>query len=162
MAQVGAAAVLAALYPASRLLYCRPLASWWEVQVGLEVHTQVATASKLFSGAAAGVGAATLPNDAASWIDAAHPGTLPRPNRGAVAAAVRAGLAVHGTINKVRVACCRAATRRRLPTQGAPPLPPHTSNLRAPRLSASTTRMLTCRRGTKSHSWRRPSCRMAW
>ena len=69
----------------------------WEVCVGLEVHVQLATASKLFSGAAAGA-AGTPPNSAVALFDAAHPGTLPRLNAGAVAAALRAALALRATV----------------------------------------------------------------
>ena len=81
----------------------------YEVAVGLEAHVQLATATKLLSGApgagafAAG-GAAPAPepprapNAAASLFDTAHPGALPVPGAAAVAAAVRAGLALRGEI----------------------------------------------------------------
>ena len=70
----------------------------WEVVVGIETHAQLATRSKMFSGAATAFGAA--PNSNASAIDIALPGVLPVANREAVAHAVRFGLAVKGTLNR--------------------------------------------------------------
>jgi aspartyl-tRNA(Asn)/glutamyl-tRNA(Gln) amidotransferase subunit B len=70
----------------------------WEVVVGIETHAQLATRSKMFSGAATAFGAA--PNSNASAIDIALPGVLPVANRAAVAHAVRFGLAVKATINR--------------------------------------------------------------
>ena len=64
----------------------------WEVVIGLETHTQLSTASKIFSGAATSFGAA--PNTQASAVDLALPGSLPVLNRGAVERAIRFGLAV--------------------------------------------------------------------
>jgi aspartyl-tRNA(Asn)/glutamyl-tRNA(Gln) amidotransferase subunit B len=64
----------------------------WEVVIGLETHTQLATVSKIFSGAATAFGAA--PNTQACAVDLALPGTLPVLNRGAVERAIRFGLAV--------------------------------------------------------------------
>ena len=64
----------------------------WEIVVGLEVHAQVVSQAKLFSGAATAFGAA--PNTQACPVDLALPGTLPVPNRGAVERAIRFGLAV--------------------------------------------------------------------
>jgi aspartyl-tRNA(Asn)/glutamyl-tRNA(Gln) amidotransferase subunit B len=69
----------------------------WEVVIGLEAHTQLSTASKIFSGAATAFGAA--PNTQASAVDIALPGVLPMPNKGAVERAIRFGLAVGGAIN---------------------------------------------------------------
>ncbi len=69
----------------------------WEVVIGLETHTQLSTASKIFSGASTAFGAA--PNAQASAVDIALPGVLPVLNRGAVERAIRFGLAVGGTIN---------------------------------------------------------------
>jgi len=69
----------------------------WEVVIGLETHTQLSTASKIFSGASTAFGAA--PNTHASAVDIALPGVLPVLNRGAVERAIRFGLAVGGTIN---------------------------------------------------------------
>ncbi|MBA3591321.1 Asp-tRNA(Asn)/Glu-tRNA(Gln) amidotransferase subunit GatB [Methylibium sp.] len=68
----------------------------YEVVIGLETHTQLATASKIFSGASTAFGAS--PNTQASAVDLALPGTLPVLNRGAVERAIRLGLAVGGTI----------------------------------------------------------------
>jgi aspartyl-tRNA(Asn)/glutamyl-tRNA(Gln) amidotransferase subunit B len=70
----------------------------WEVVIGLETHTQLSTASKIFSGASTAFGAA--PNSQASAVDIALPGVLPVLNKGAVERAIRFGLAVGGTINK--------------------------------------------------------------
>jgi aspartyl-tRNA(Asn)/glutamyl-tRNA(Gln) amidotransferase subunit B len=63
-----------------------------EVVIGLETHAQLATVSKIFSGAATAFGAA--PNTQACAVDLALPGTLPVLNRGAVERAIRFGLAV--------------------------------------------------------------------
>ena len=68
----------------------------YEVVIGLETHTQLSTASKIFSGASTRFGAA--PNTQASAVDLALPGTLPVANRGAVERAIRFGLAVGATI----------------------------------------------------------------
>ena len=68
----------------------------WEVVIGLETHTQLTTASKIFSGAPTAFG--SEPNSQASAIDVALPGTLPVLNRGAVERAIRFGLAVGATI----------------------------------------------------------------
>jgi aspartyl-tRNA(Asn)/glutamyl-tRNA(Gln) amidotransferase subunit B len=70
----------------------------WEVVIGLETHTQLSTASKIFSGASTAFGAA--PNTQASAVDIALPGVLPVLNKGAVERAIRFGLAVGGTINR--------------------------------------------------------------
>ncbi len=68
----------------------------WEVVIGLEVHVQLATQSKLFSGASTAYGAA--PNTQACGIDIALPGVLPVLNKAALEMAVRFGLAVQSTI----------------------------------------------------------------
>ena len=70
----------------------------WEIVIGLETHTQLSTASKIFSGAATAFGAA--PNTQASAVDIALPGVLPVLNRGAVERAIRFGIAVGATINR--------------------------------------------------------------
>ena len=70
----------------------------WEIVVGIETHAQLATRSKMFSGAPTAFGAA--PNTQASAIDIALPGVLPVANRAAVEHAVRFGLAVKGTISR--------------------------------------------------------------
>ena len=69
----------------------------WELVVGLEVHAQVISQSKLFSGASATYGAE--PNTQVSLIDAAFPGMLPVINRECVAQAVRTGLGLSARIN---------------------------------------------------------------
>ena len=71
----------------------------WEVVIGLEVHAQVISKSKLFSGAATDFGAA--PNTQVSFVDAAFPGMLPVINRECVAQAVRTGLGLNAQINLV-------------------------------------------------------------
>ena len=68
----------------------------WEVGIGLETHTQLSTASKIFSGAPTRFGAEA--NTQASVIDLALPGTLPVMNRGAVDRAICLGLAIGATI----------------------------------------------------------------
>ncbi|MBN1240969.1 MAG: Asp-tRNA(Asn)/Glu-tRNA(Gln) amidotransferase subunit GatB [Gammaproteobacteria bacterium] len=68
----------------------------WEIVVGLEIHTQLATASKIFSGASTAYGAP--PNSQASLVDLGYPGVLPVLNREAVAMAVKFGLATGCTI----------------------------------------------------------------
>ena len=71
----------------------------WEVVVGLEVHAQVISRSKLFSGAATAFG--VEPNTQVSFVDAAFPGMLPVLNRVCVEQAVRTGLGLNAAINKV-------------------------------------------------------------
>ena len=70
----------------------------WEVVVGLEVHAQVTSNAKLFSGAATTFGAE--PNTQVSLIDAAMPGMLPVPNRECIRQAVRTGMAIDAQINR--------------------------------------------------------------
>ena len=70
----------------------------WEIVVGLETHAQLATRSKIFSGAATDFGAA--PNTQACAVDIALPGVLPVLNRAAVEMAVRFGLAVGAKIQR--------------------------------------------------------------
>ncbi len=69
----------------------------WEVVIGLEVHAQVTSQSKLFSGAATEFGGA--PNSHVSLVDAAMPGMLPVINRECVRQAVRTGLGLNAKIN---------------------------------------------------------------
>ena len=69
----------------------------WEVIVGLEVHAQVASASKLFSGSSTAFGAE--PNSHVSLVDAAMPGMLPVINEECVAQAIRTGLGLKAQIN---------------------------------------------------------------
>jgi aspartyl-tRNA(Asn)/glutamyl-tRNA(Gln) amidotransferase subunit B len=69
----------------------------WEVVLGLEVHAQVASKAKLFSGAAVGFGGG--PNSQVSLVDAAMPGMLPVINRRCVEQAVTSGLGLKAKIN---------------------------------------------------------------
>jgi aspartyl-tRNA(Asn)/glutamyl-tRNA(Gln) amidotransferase subunit B len=70
----------------------------WETVIGLEVHAQLQTVSKIFSGAATAYGA--LPNVQASAVDLGYPGVLPVLNGAAVEMAVKFGLAVGSEINR--------------------------------------------------------------
>jgi aspartyl-tRNA(Asn)/glutamyl-tRNA(Gln) amidotransferase subunit B len=69
----------------------------WELVIGLEVHAQVTSQAKLFSGAATAFGAS--PNSQVSFIDAGFPGMLPSINAECVAQAVRTGLGLNAQIN---------------------------------------------------------------
>ena len=73
----------------------------WEVVVGLEVHAQIVSDAKLFSGAATEFGAA--PNSQVSLVDAAMPGMLPVINERCVEQAVKTGLGLKAEINLVSV-----------------------------------------------------------
>ncbi|MEQ9801636.1 MAG: Asp-tRNA(Asn)/Glu-tRNA(Gln) amidotransferase subunit GatB [Salinisphaeraceae bacterium] len=68
----------------------------WEAVIGLEIHTQLATASKMFSGASTAYGAAA--NTQACAVDLGLPGVLPVVNEKAVEMAVTFGLAINATI----------------------------------------------------------------
>jgi len=68
----------------------------WETVIGLEIHTQLATKSKIFSGASTAFG--SLPNTQACLVDLGMPGTLPVLNREAVRMAVKFGRAIHAEI----------------------------------------------------------------
>ena len=70
----------------------------WEVVIGLEVHAQITSAAKLFSGASTAFGAE--PNAQVSLVDAAMPGMLPVLNGECVRQAVRTGLAIDAAINR--------------------------------------------------------------
>ena len=71
----------------------------WEVVIGLEVHAQIVSNAKLFSGASTTFGAE--PNTQVSLVDAAMPGMLPVLNRECIRQAVRTGMAIDAQINKV-------------------------------------------------------------
>lgn len=73
----------------------------WEVVIGMEVHAQVISKSKLFSGASTAFGAE--PNSQVSLVDAAMPGMLPVLNKVAVEQAVRTGLGLNAEINLTSV-----------------------------------------------------------
>lgn len=70
----------------------------WEVVIGLEVHAQVTSQAKLFSGASTAFGAE--PNAQVALLDAGMPGMLPTPNAECVKQAVRTGLALGAEINR--------------------------------------------------------------
>jgi len=70
----------------------------WEVVIGLEVHAQITSNAKLFSGAATAFGAE--PNSQVSLVDAAMPGMLPVPNKECIRQAVRTGMAIGAQINR--------------------------------------------------------------
>ena len=70
----------------------------YEVVVGLEVHAQLSTQSKMYCGDSAAFGAA--PNTQVSPLSLGHPGTLPRVNKKAIEYAVKIGLATHCTIRR--------------------------------------------------------------
>ncbi|MBT4490321.1 MAG: Asp-tRNA(Asn)/Glu-tRNA(Gln) amidotransferase GatCAB subunit B, partial [Rhodospirillaceae bacterium] len=73
----------------------------WEVVIGLEIHAQVSSQAKLFSGAATAFGAE--PNSQVSLVDAGMPGMLPVINEMAVEQAVRSGLGLNAAINTYSV-----------------------------------------------------------
>ncbi len=79
----------------------------WETVIGLEIHAQLATRSKIFSGSSTAYGAA--PNTQASLVDLGYPGVLPVLNREAVRMAVRFGLADRRH-DRARARCSRART----------------------------------------------------
>ena len=68
----------------------------WQAVIGLEIHVQLSTQSKLFSGASTAYGAE--PNTQASFVDVALPGTLPVPNVDAIRKAAMFGLAVSADV----------------------------------------------------------------
>jgi aspartyl-tRNA(Asn)/glutamyl-tRNA(Gln) amidotransferase subunit B len=69
----------------------------WEVVIGLEVHAQITSEAKLFSGASTEFGAE--PNSQVALVDAAFPGMLPVPNAECIRQAVRTGMALEAKIN---------------------------------------------------------------
>ncbi|MHB1052228.1 MAG: Asp-tRNA(Asn)/Glu-tRNA(Gln) amidotransferase subunit GatB [Thiobacillus sp.] len=73
----------------------------WETVIGLEVHTQLATKSKIFSGSSTAFGAS--PNTQASAVDIALPGVLPVLNKSAVECAIKFALAIGATLNRINV-----------------------------------------------------------
>ena len=70
----------------------------WETVIGLEVHVQLATKTKIFSGSSTAFGAE--PNTQACAIDLAMPGTLPTPNAEAFKMAAMFGLGINAEINR--------------------------------------------------------------
>jgi aspartyl-tRNA(Asn)/glutamyl-tRNA(Gln) amidotransferase subunit B len=75
--------------------------SEWETVIGLEIHAQLATKAKIFSGSATAYGAA--PNTQADLVDLGYPGTLPVLNAEAVRMAVKLGLAINARIAPLSV-----------------------------------------------------------
>lgn len=73
----------------------------WEYVIGLEIHAQVSSKSKLFSGSSTEFGA--NPNSQVSWVDAAMPGMLPVLNMQCVEMAIKSGLGIKAKINKYSV-----------------------------------------------------------
>lgn len=73
----------------------------WEVVIGLEVHAQIASVSKLFSGSA--VDGEDGANTRVCFVDAGMPGMLPVVNSYCIDQAIRTGFGVHGCINKISV-----------------------------------------------------------
>ena len=69
----------------------------WELVIGMEIHAQVASNSKLFSGASTQVG--NEPNSNVAFVDAAMPGMLPVINEYCIEQAVRTGLGLKAQIN---------------------------------------------------------------
>ena len=86
-----------AVNPASKSKLIRGASGDWEVVVGMEVHAQVTSKAKLFSGASTAFGGA--PNSHVSLVDAAMPGMLPVINEECIAQAVRTGLGLKARIN---------------------------------------------------------------
>src|ERR1700746_1861400 len=83
--------------PAKRSKLLKSATGDWEVVIGMEVHAQVASRAKLFSGAATAFGGG--PNSHVSLVDAALPGMLPVINEECVRQAVRTGLGLKAKIN---------------------------------------------------------------
>ncbi|EPX87174.1 aspartyl/glutamyl-tRNA(Asn/Gln) amidotransferase subunit B [Rubellimicrobium thermophilum DSM 16684] len=83
--------------PAPRPKVIEGVTGPWEMVIGLEVHAQIASRAKLFSGASTEVGAE--PNSQVSFVDAGMPGMLPVLNEGCIEQAVRTGLGLRARIN---------------------------------------------------------------
>ena len=83
------------------MAYVQGTTGEWEMVIGLEVHAQITSHSKLFSGASAEFGAA--PNEHVSLVDAGFPGMLPVINEKCVEQAVRTGLGLKAQINMTSV-----------------------------------------------------------
>lgn len=73
----------------------------WEIVIGLEIHAQIATQTKLFSGSARDGDEGA--NSRVNFFDAGMPGMLPVVNSACIDQAIRTGLGIHGTINPVSV-----------------------------------------------------------
>ena len=70
----------------------------WESVIGLEIHVQLMTKSKIFSSSSTAYGA--VPNEQASYVDLGMPGTLPVLNEEVIKKAIEFGLAINGQISK--------------------------------------------------------------
>ena len=70
----------------------------WETIIGLEIHVQLLTKSKIFSSSSTAYG--SLPNQQASYVDLGMPGTLPVLNKSVIKKAIEFGLAINGEISK--------------------------------------------------------------
>ena len=84
----------------------------WETIIGLEVHAQIISKSKLFSGASTNFG--SEPNTQVSLVDAAMPGMLPVINEYCVSQAVKTGLGLKAKINKYSIFDQKLSNRRPL------------------------------------------------
>ena len=84
----------------------------WEVVVGLEVHAQVKSNTKLFSSSSTKFGSA--PNSQVSLVDAAMPGMLPVINEYCIEQAVKTGLGLKAKINKLSVSVCISFTQQNI------------------------------------------------
>src|ERR1700712_2417558 len=73
----------------------------WEVVIGLEVHAQITSKAKLFSGASAEFGAD--PNTHVDYLDAGLPGMLPVINQRCVDQAIKTGIGIHGNVQPISV-----------------------------------------------------------
>lgn len=73
----------------------------WEVVIGLEIHSQISSQSKLFSGSA--TDGEDGPNSRVSFFDAGMPGMLPVVNSYCIDQAIKTGFGIHGTINKISI-----------------------------------------------------------
>lgn len=73
----------------------------WEIVIGLEVHAQVISKSKLFSGSSTSFG--SDPNTQVAFLDAGLPGTLPVLNTFCVDQAIKTGLGIHGQIQRLSI-----------------------------------------------------------
>lgn len=91
----------------------------WDIVIGLEIHVQLATKTKIFSGSSTAYGAE--PNTQANAVDLAMPGTLPVPNEQAFRYAVMFGLAVNAEIERRSVFERKTTSTRTCPRGIRPP-----------------------------------------
>ena len=93
------------------------MSAGWEVVIGLEIHTQLATQSKIFSGASTAYGAA--PNTQACLVDLGYPGVLPVLNEEVVRMATKFGLAVNATVARRSIFARKSRRARHGRARGA-------------------------------------------